>query len=74
MQVQSRITGSVIMPDSDIYFVCAVANLGAIALQNARLLEFLQKNYKAFKQEMQEWRAALGHEWMMAEAVAPSQD
>lgn len=48
----------------DMYFVGAVANLGAIALENARLYEAVQKDYEAFRQDMLEWRAALGHEWM----------
>jgi GAF domain-containing protein len=58
----------------DIYFVGAVANLGAIALENARLYEAVRKDYEAFRQEMLEWRAALGHEWMMGEAVTPSEE
>ena len=33
----------------DIYFVEAVANLGAIALENARLYESLQRDYNALK-------------------------
>ena len=58
----------------DIYFVGAVANLGAIALENARLYEAVQKDYETFSQDMLEWRAALGHEWMVGEAVAPSEE
>jgi len=58
----------------DMYFVGAVANLGAIALENARLYETVQKDYEAFRQEMLEWRAALGHEWMVGEAVAPPEE
>ncbi len=37
--------------DDDIYFVQAVANLGAIALENARLYEASQKAYKALTQD-----------------------
>lgn len=58
----------------DMYFVGAVANLGAIALENARLYEAVQKDYEAFRQEMLEWRAALGYEWMAGETVAPSEE
>jgi GAF domain-containing protein len=58
----------------DIYFVGAVANLGAIALENARLYEAVQKDYETFRQDMLEWRAALGHEWMVGEAVTPSEE
>jgi len=58
----------------DIYFVGAVANLGAIALENARLYEILQKDYEAFRQEMLQWRATLGHEWMMEEKVTPKEE
>jgi GAF domain-containing protein len=58
----------------DIYFVGAVANLGAIALENARLYEAVQKGYDTFRRDMLEWRAALGHEWMMGEAVTPLEE
>ena len=57
----------------DMYFVGAVANLGAIALENARLYEATQKDYETFRQDMLEWRAALGHEWMVGEVVTPSE-
>ena len=58
----------------DIYFAGAVANLGAIALENARLYESIQKDYEAFRQDMLEWRAALGHEWIIGESVVPTED
>lgn len=56
------------------YFVGAVANLAAIALENARLYEAVQKDYETFRQDMLEWRAALGHEWMVGETVTPSEE
>jgi GAF domain-containing protein len=59
--------------DDDIYFVSAVANLGAIALENARLYEAVQKDFDTFRLDMLEWRAALGHEWMVGESVIPSE-
>ena len=49
----------------DIYFVGVVANLGAIALGNAKLYQAVQKVYETFGQDILEWRAALGHEWML---------
>ena len=55
----------------DMYFVGGVANLGAIALENARLYEAVQKDYETFRRDMLEWRAALGHEWMVGESVTP---
>jgi GAF domain-containing protein len=58
----------------DIYFVGAVANLGAIALENARLYEAVQKDYDTFRLDMLEWRAALGHEWMVGVSVTPSEE
>jgi len=58
----------------DIYFVGAVANLGAIALENARLYEAVQKDYEAFRQDMLEWRAALGHEWLVEKSVVPPEE
>jgi len=57
----------------DMYFVGAVANLGAIALENARLYEAAQKDYETFRRDMLEWRAALGQEWKVGESVTPSE-
>lgn len=45
--------------EDDIYFVRAVANLGAIALENARLYETVNKNYEDLRQEMLEWRTSM---------------
>jgi len=58
----------------DMYFVGAVANLGAIALENARLYEATQKDYETFRRDMLEWRAALGQEWKVGEFVTPSEE
>jgi len=58
----------------DMYFVGVVANLGAIALENARLYDAVQKDYEAFRLEMLEWRAALGHEWIAQESVVPPEE
>jgi len=55
----------------DTYFVGAVANLGAIALENARLYDAIQRDYEAFRRDMLEWRAALGYEWIAQESVVP---
>jgi GAF domain-containing protein len=57
----------------DMYFVGAVANLGAIALENARLYKAIQKDYETFREDMLEWRAALGHEWNMGGSMTPSE-
>lgn len=38
----------------DMYFVGAVANLGAIALENAKLYEIVKKDYETFRREMLE--------------------
>jgi len=46
--------------EADMHFVSAVANLGAIALENARLYETAQKDYQVVMQEMLEWRSPLG--------------
>ncbi|MBN2238521.1 MAG: GAF domain-containing protein [Dehalococcoidales bacterium] len=45
--------------DDDITFLQGVANLGAIALENARLYETVQKNYDDLRQEMLEWRTSM---------------
>ena len=57
----------------DMYFVGGVANLGAIALENARLYQAVQKDYETFRRDMLEWRAALGYEWEAGESVTPSE-
>ena len=54
---------------TDMFFVGAVANLGAIALENARLYESVEKDYNEFGRDMLEWRAALGDEWAAGETV-----
>ena len=48
----------------DIYFVSAVANLGALALENARLYDSIHKDYRTVMEELLEWRAAFGDEWI----------
>jgi len=60
--------------DADIYFVGAVANLGAIALENARLYDSTKKDYEALRLDLAEWRAALGYEWMAQESVLPARE
>jgi GAF domain-containing protein len=44
----------------DIYFVGAVANLAAIALENARLLETVQQDFETLQRDVLEWGARLG--------------
>ncbi len=58
----------------DVYFAGAVAHLGAIALENARLYEAVQKDYETFRRDMLEWRAALGHEWTVEKSVVPEEE
>jgi GAF domain-containing protein len=58
----------------DIYFVGAVAHLGAIALENARLYEAVQKDYETFRRDMLEWRAALSQEWTVEKSVVPPEE
>ena len=44
----------------DMFFVGAVANLGAIALENSRLYDAVQKDYDAFRQDIMDW---IGANW-----------
>ena len=60
--------------DDDIYFAGAVAHLGAIALENARLYDSVRKDYEELRRDVAEWRAALGWEWMVGESVTPSEE
>lgn len=48
----------------DVYFVEAIANLSAIAFENAKLYAAQQKDYESFFQEMMEWRSARWKPWM----------
>lgn len=53
--------------EDEMHFVCLVANLGAIALENARLYDRLHANYKSLQSDILEWRATLGEEWISKE-------
>jgi signal transduction protein with GAF and PtsI domain len=57
--------------DDDIAFATMAANFGAMALESARFYDTLQKDYETFRQEMLQWRAELGDEWMMEPGVVP---
>ena len=56
---------------ADMYFVGAAANLGAIALENARLYDSVKKDYEALRLDLAEWRAALGYEWLAEKSAVP---
>jgi GAF domain-containing protein len=58
----------------DIHFVETIANLGAIALENLRAYDIIQKDYETFLREMLQWRAELGDEWMIEELVTPPKE
>lgn len=58
----------------DIHFIETVANLGAVALENLRAYDILQKDYETFRQDMLEWRAALGDEGIMGDLVKPAEE
>lgn len=60
--------------EEDIHFVTAAAHLGAIAMENARLYDSVNKEYDEFRQDMLQWRAALGYEWMVGESVVPAEE
>ena len=57
--------------EDDIAFASMAANFGAMALESARFYDTLQKDYDTFRQEMLQWRAELGDEWMMEPGVEP---
>ncbi len=59
---------------ADTFFVGAVANLGAIALENASLREAREKEYRSLQQDMAEWTTALGWEWMAQDTVVPARE
>lgn len=55
--------------DEDIQFVEAVANLGAIALENAHRYEEVKTDYDRVRQDLLEWYATWGLE-RSADALA----
>jgi signal transduction protein with GAF and PtsI domain len=57
--------------DGDIKFATTATNIGAIALETARFYQTLQQDYDSFRQDMLQWRAELGDEWMMEQSVLP---
>jgi len=59
---------------NDIHFVETIANLSAVALENLRAYDMLQKDYEAFRLDMLQWSAALGHEWTMGDIVKPPEE
>lgn len=58
----------------DIRFAETIANLGAVALEDLRAYDIIQKDYKTFRQEMLQWRAELGDEGLMGETVKPAEE
>lgn len=58
----------------DTDFVGMIANLSAIALENLRAYDIIQKDYETFRQDMLQWRAELGDEWVMGESVTPPEE
>ncbi len=60
--------------DADIYFASAAANFGAIALESARFYQNLQKDYDNFREELLQWHADLGYEWIAEESVVPEEE
>ncbi|MFP3897956.1 MAG: GAF domain-containing protein [Dehalococcoidia bacterium] len=58
----------------DIHFVETIANLGAVALENLRAYDILQKDYETFRRDMLQWRAALGDEGMIGDLVKPAEE
>ncbi|MBI4186891.1 MAG: GAF domain-containing protein [Chloroflexi bacterium] len=58
----------------DINFAETVANLGAVALENLRAYDIIQKDYESFRREMLQWRAELGDEWTAEQPVVPAKE
>jgi GAF domain-containing protein len=60
--------------EDDITFAETVANLGAVALENLRAYEIIQKEYDDMRTEMLQRRAEMGDEWMSMDSVTPSRE
>lgn len=54
----------------DIYFVGAVVNLAAIALENGRLYEIIGEDHDELRDKILEWRSSLGYKWYTGEYFA----
>ncbi len=57
--------------EADVNFACTAASFGAIALESAHYYTTLQRDYESFRQDMLQWRAEKGDEWMMEPEVIP---
>ena len=60
--------------DDDIYFASAVANLGAIAVENAVLNKSIEQDYDTFKKKFYEWFTALEEELVSGDFQPLSQE
>jgi signal transduction protein with GAF and PtsI domain len=60
--------------NDDIEFAGMAANFGAVALESARFYDTLQQDYETFRQDMLQWRAEFGDEWMMEPSVVPQKE
>ena len=58
----------------DISFVETIANIGAIALENVRAYDIIEKDYETFRREMLQWRAELGDDGMIGDLVTPAKE
>ena len=58
----------------EINFIEAISNIAAVALENVRAYDIIKKDYETFRQEMLQWRAELGDEWMGVEHVTPANE
>jgi signal transduction protein with GAF and PtsI domain len=60
--------------DADVSFARMAANFGAIALESAQFYNTMEKDYDSFRQDLLQWRAELGDEWMMEPSVIPGRE
>lgn len=60
--------------DEDIEFARMAANFGAMALESARFYDTLHQDYETFRQDMLQWRAERGDEWMLEPLVTPPRE
>jgi GAF domain-containing protein len=60
--------------EDDIKFSCMAANFGAFALEATCFYQTLQQDYDSFREDMLQWRAELGDEWMLEPVVVPPEE
>jgi signal transduction protein with GAF and PtsI domain len=69
MRVYTSVTRQ--FDEADVNFAKMAASFGAMALETAQFYHTMEKDYASFTEDLLQWRAELGDEWMMEPSVTP---